>query len=121
MNKKEIEAWMAEHEYIDDLYQRPVIRTAYLLELLASNALVPRVPTKEMENKLLSRFSVRFPEECNKCNGMMGSGCNMCASSGTVMRSINVPLVTIKDIYKAIVAEAENDTSSGVIVQEGEK
>jgi len=116
VNKAEIEAWFVKHEN----YYYKTMRTDQLRELLVDYALVPRVLSVEMKVKLAGKFSVRFPEQCPECAGT-GWGCMECGGSGTVITSITIPLVTIKQINKAIIEAAENDNPADVIVGDGGK
>ena len=117
MNKAEIEEWISKNSYDHDLLDW-IIATDKLRELLVDYALVPRVPSVEMKVKLMGEFTIPTIRTCPDCDGQ---GCEICGDVGALTSSVDVPWVTIKEIYKAIVAAAENDTSSGVIVQEGGK
>ena len=59
------------------------------------------MPTKLTEENgakaaLMGEFSVSLPEYCVYCSGQ---GCEDCDGSGQVTRKINVPWITIKEIY----------------------
>lgn len=66
---------------------------------------MPRELTAENGAKgaLMGEFSVAYPDHCPDCSVNSGISedtiCETCGDSGTVVRHVNVPWITIKAIY----------------------
>ena len=62
------------------------------------NVIMPEALTAENGAKalLMGEFSITVPEYC-RCFG--NKNCEVCGGSGEIKRNINVPWVTIKEIY----------------------
>lgn len=68
--------------------------------------IMPKKLTAESGAKalLMGEFSIPFPAECPECGGKdTHEDCRTCDGNGQIMIKINVPWVTIKEIYSKAV------------------
>lgn len=65
--------------------------------------MMPRELTAENGAKaaMMGEFSINFPMKCHCCG--LDENCEVCGGDGEYMQPVNVPWVTIKDIYAAAV------------------
>lgn len=71
--------------------------------MATKTVMMPRELTAENGAKaaLIGEFSINFPMKCC-CHGE-DEGCDVCEGMGEYMQPVNVPWVTIKEIYAAAV------------------
>lgn len=63
--------------------------------------LMPRELTAENGAKgaLIGEFSVKFPMQCPFCRENDNESCDHCNNTGQLFHEVNVPWITIKEIY----------------------
>jgi len=58
---------------------------------------------------LIGEFFIPLPEYCRECDG---DGCGVCQGKGEIVRMVNVPWTTIKEIYTKAVEHLSQPVNS---------